>query len=143
MLVLYDYLMRFVGTNYKWGGDDPMDGFDCSGLAIEFLSAAGILPKGFPDTNASGLHAHLKSKGAEELKTGKFGALIFFGKPELITHVGICIDPMRMIEAGGGGSATTSREAAAQQNAFVRVRPLNWRKDVVAILLPKYATTTM
>ena len=36
------YLDHFIGTVYQWGGDDPMDGFDCSGLVKWAWSQAGI-----------------------------------------------------------------------------------------------------
>ena len=37
-----DYAYSFLGTPYRWGGDDPLTGIDCSGLALEVLKAAGI-----------------------------------------------------------------------------------------------------
>ena len=37
-----DYIKRFIGRPYSWGGDDPMSGFDCSGLIHETLQAVGL-----------------------------------------------------------------------------------------------------
>lgn len=131
--ILYDYAMQFVGIPYRWGGDDPMDGMDCSGFCIELLQSAGAFPQG-QDTTAQGLYEKYKDKKQEH---GSFGYLVFFGKgANVITHVGFCLDHMRMIEAGGGRSTTTNREAAARQNAYIRIRPIRSRKDLVGFVNP-------
>ena len=46
---------RMWGGPYLWGGDDPMEGFDCSGLCVEILKSVGILPRN-GDWNAHGLY---------------------------------------------------------------------------------------
>lgn len=48
------------------------------------------------------------------------------------------LDSYRIIEAGGGGSTTIDLNAAAAQNAFIRVRLLKERKDLVAVIKPYY-----
>ncbi len=131
-VILYDYAMRMVGLPYRWGGDDLVDGVDCSGLCIELLQAAGVFPKGF-DANAAGLW----NFAFEKTTAPRFGSLVFFGVPA-VTHVGFCLNELLMLEAGGGGSQTTSREAAAKQNAYVRVRPIKSRKDLVGFRHPTY-----
>ncbi len=138
MQLTKDYAMRFVGLPYRWGGDDPINGFDCSGLTIEILQSKGLLPRGF-DAPAKGLYNHFLKQAGTVVGLRNLGALAFFGKSiNEITHVGFMLDEKRMLEAGGGGSATTNDQTAANQNAFVRVRPLTWRKDLVAILMPNY-----
>jgi len=136
MKTLEKYAMSMVGLPYKWGGDDPIKGFDCSGLVIELLQSCGMLPRGY-DTTASGLyHRFLKSGNQTVLG---FGSLVFYGKgTHRITHVGFMIDEWRMIEAGGGNSRTVNRDVAASQNAFIRIRPIDFRKDLVAVVKPKY-----
>lgn len=131
--VLYDYAMRMVGLPYRWGGDDTVDGFDCSGLCIDILQAAGVLPKDF-DATSSGLW-HMPAFGKVDAAT--FGSLAFFGVPT-VSHVGFCLNDRLMLEAGGGGSKTTSLAAAAAQNAYVRVRPIKSRKDFVGFRHPTY-----
>jgi cell wall-associated NlpC family hydrolase len=136
MKLLVDYATRFVTLPYRWGGDDTVHGFDCSGLVQEILASVGMDPPG--DQTAQALFDRF-SKSGMFLQAGKPGALCFYGKSKTeITHVGFGIDTLRMVEAGGGGSKTTSTEAAAEQNAYVRVRPIKQRTDLVAIVLPRY-----
>jgi cell wall-associated NlpC family hydrolase len=135
MDLLIRYAMSFVGLPYRWGGDDPMEGFDCSGLVQEILASAGMDPPG--DQTAQALYDHFE-------KTGTVGAvgpgvLAFYGQSvRKITHVGFCIDQYRMVEAGGGGSRTINLKAAVDQNAYVRIRLVTTRKDLVATINPRY-----
>lgn len=130
-----DYASSFVGRPYRWGGDDPMEGFDCSGLAVEVLKSVGVLKRG-TDYTSGGLYN--KFKKHRRIKP-KEGMLVFYhnGKPEKkIIHVAICIDKFRIIEAGGGGSRTKSLQDAIDQNAFIRIRTWNSRKNVAGFLDP-------
>jgi len=116
-----------------------MTGIDCSGLALEVLKAAGIF-KGSYDTTAQGLFTELLLKGAVKTKQPEELCLAFYGKSDKeINHVGICVSATHMIEAGGGGSKVIDMKTAAEANAFVRIRPLDSRSDIVGILKPKYS----
>ncbi len=126
--------LQFLKLPYIWGGDDPIKGFDCSGLAQEILAMIGLDPSG--DQNAQMLHDYFDP--LSEAGPRKTGTLYFYGKSKKeITHIAIGLDSMSVIEAGGGGSKTVNAEAAALQNAYVRVRPFNRRTDLVAVLNPK------
>lgn len=129
------YALTFVGINYKWGGDDPMQGFDCSGFVQELLEAAGIDPLG--DQTAQGLYNYFITVSGTTNK--ELGALAFYGKStDRITHIAFCLDNKLMIEAGGGGSRTIDIQSAASHNAYIRIRPIDKRKDLVACLMPRY-----
>ena len=128
------YALQFVGIQYRWGGDDPLAGYDCSGFAQELLAAFGADPPG--DQTAHALQEWCK-KNKFIPKKGP-GCLAFYGKPDRVTHVGVMLSEEIMIEAGGGGSRTTSTAAAIQQNAYIRLRPLNRRRDLVALYNPFY-----
>lgn len=115
-----------------------MVGLDCSGFVQECLAAVGLDPAG--DQTAQGLHDYFcKSSRGDMARKLQPGAIAFFGAgPRSITHVALCLDDAHMIEAGGGGSKTTTKEDAIKQGAFVRIRPLARRKDLVAIYMPPY-----
>ena len=118
-----------VGKPYIWGGDDPMKGFDCSGLVIEILKSVGLLPrKG--DWTAQGLYDLFKG---QEVNEPRAGCLAFYGVPK-ISHVEWLETDDLTIAASGGGSKTLTEADAIRQNAYVKIRPL--RPDVVAFVDP-------
>ena len=123
-----------LGSPYRWGGDDPIYGWDCSGAVIELLKTGGWLSHHM-DTTAQGLYQIFKKYPHIQTHHTQFSDLVFFGRGEnKITHVGMSIGSGLMFEAGGGTSRTRSLAAAASQNAYVRIRPLKNRKDLVGIL---------
>lgn len=140
MELLKLYALRFVGTPYTWGGDDSIYGYDCSGFVQELLASVGMDPPG--DQTAQGLFNHFE-KNAKWNSYG-IGALAFYGKSVTqIIHVAMMLDQWRIIEAGGGGSKTLTREDAAKHNAYIRIRHIKSRPDLVAVLKPQYVTIGM
>lgn len=133
--LLYDYAMALVGVPYKWGGSNPISGFDCSGLVQELLAAVGMDPKG--DQSAQTLHDYFFARG---IRTSMgLGALAFYGKDvKSITHVVMMLDYVNAIGANGGGSKTVDLKSADSASAFVKIRPLDYRGDLVAVIMPDY-----
>lgn len=130
-----EYALAFLGRPYIWGGDGSgrfHGGFDCSGLVVECLQAAGCLQG---DHTAQGIYTALKKAGWGEVALPHVMAndILFFGKDTShITHVAICCSSRgQYVEAGGGGSKCRSPETST---GMVRVRPLDSRKDLVAAL---------
>lgn len=117
---------QHLGLPYIWGGDDPILGFDCSGLVVECGLSVGLFVAPF-DTTSAGLFGYaVKLGGVIEKKDAKPGDLILYAHTNdrrKIHHVGILIGDGLMIEAGGGRSTTVDSTTAARQNAYVRVRP--------------------
>ncbi len=135
--LLKTYALSFLGKPYFYGGDDPISGFDCSGLVSELMRAAGLVPWNWR-SNAQGIYDALNGNGMRGNPTC-LGALVFFGPSEKsINHVGFCVDSHTMVEAGGGDSNTTTGAKASQTNAFVRLRPIRFRRDLVAVIVPEY-----
>lgn len=137
MFFLVQYALSFVGTPYKWNGNNPIEGFDCSGLAMEHLRAHGAAPKG--DHNSQMLFNYFSEAGRGEFNSYKPGALVFYGQSaSKITHIAIMIDEHHVLEAAGGDHTTLTLKDAAAKNAFVRVRPFRDRKDVISVIRPYY-----
>jgi lysozyme family protein len=126
---------RELGKPYLWGAEGP-EAYDCSGFAQFALHHLNLDPPG--DQTAAGLYRYF-SRGRSTPVTAaesELGDLVFFGSDEGITHIGLAWDDQEMIEAGGGGRRTTSVTIARQQKAEVRIKPIAWRRDLVAILRP-------
>ena len=125
-----DLALHLVGTPYLWGGDDPMSGFDCSGLCIELLKSVGSLPRA-GDWTADGLMTQF---GWPEVPWGSLrqpGQLVFWGGGGKASHVEMVykvygvVDPLIItVGASGGGSATNSQQVAVRQNAYIKLRPV-------------------
>ena len=122
-------LERHLGLPYRWGGDDPMRGFDCSGLMVEILQSVGVLPRS-GDWSAAQLRSHFPAKSTwYPPNVPQPGALVFWASGVQIVHVEMLwrlLDDgtALTIGASGGGSATVDEAAASAQNAYVKVRPL-------------------
>lgn len=131
--------LKFLGLPYKWGGDDPLNGYDCSGLVQDLLAMVGVDPVG--DQTAQALHDALRAKSltiTENLAMLDTGAVVFYGKSiTQITHVEMILEERILIGAIGGGSRTLTFSDASAQNAFVKLRPFGYRRDIVSVLLPK------
>lgn len=128
-----NFLLTFIGIQYKWAGHTPTSGYDCSGLVQELLAALGADPPG--DQTAQGLYNWFSIRGSRDVK--KTGALCFFGlSDKAITHVAMIFDGNIMLEAGSGNSKTINVYIAEQQDAFIRLRPITRRKDLVAVIFP-------
>lgn len=131
--VLYDYALKHVGLPYRWGGNNALAGYDCSGLVCELLESVGILPFK-SDLGSQALFDHFSSDPADPAPT--FGTLVFFGSP--IDHVGFCLNDKIMLEAGGGDHTTVDRATAEKQGASIRIRPISYRKALVGFRKPVY-----
>ena len=118
--IAMNYIMRFVGIFYSWGGDDP-SGFDCSGLAVEYLKVAGLI-KRKSDYGANALWEHFKK---ERVKKPYRGCLVFYWNAQktYIMHIEIMLNGTITLGASGGGSKTKTREDAIKHNAFIKCRP--------------------
>lgn len=92
-----------IGTPYSWGGDDPDDGFDCSGLvSFVYREVAGVeLPRRARDQNNLG-----KKVSQAQLMPGD---LVFFktgrGRRAAISHVGIYVGKNEFVHAPTRGSS--------------------------------------
>ena len=84
---------RFVGIPYRWGGDNVVEGMDCSGFVRAVYNLCGLsIPRTSRDQFKAG---DLIVK--DELKDGD---LVFFGaSADKISHVGIYVGEGRFVHA--------------------------------------------
>ena len=122
--------MRYSGRWYIWGGDDPT-GFDCSGLALEYLKARGSV-KINEDYTAQQL-----AEKYQRIAFPRRGALVYYGKDEKhITHVQICLSEQLALGSNGGTSKIKTAADAQRYDAFINVRPIHYRSDIVMYNYP-------
>jgi len=91
------YAIGLVGTPYRWGGNTPESGFDCSGLIAHVYQKSARLQS--PRTVTE-----LKSWGspmnANDIRTGD---LVVFSKGGDATHAGIYVGEGRFVHAPSTG----------------------------------------
>ena len=89
--------LSLVGTPYRYGGNTPEGGFDCSGLVGYIFrdSLARALPR-----TAAALGATGDSIALERMATGD---LVVFGDGTDVSHVGIYVGEGRFVHAPSSG----------------------------------------
>ncbi len=119
------YISHYIGTFYKWGGDDP-SAFDCSGICVEYLKSAGILARD-ADHTAQGLWNMFP-----KIETPFRGCLVYYWNSDKskIIHVEIMLNDKQSLGASGGGSKTLTEADAIRQNAFVKVNNIYTRNNL-------------
>ena len=97
-----DILVRaigLVGTPYRWGGNTPAGGFDCSGL-VDYIyrTAARIkLPRTSHDMAA------MDGRNVRRMTQLASGDLVFFDINGAISHVGVYVGKGRFVHAPNSG----------------------------------------
>jgi cell wall-associated NlpC family hydrolase len=119
-----DVLFRalgLVGTPYRWGGNTPDSGFDCSGLiGYVYRDAAGIT---LPRSTREMIGMRAPDVGKEALQTGD---LIFFATNggSQVSHAGIYVGEGRFVHAPatGGTVKLDSLSKAYWQKAYLSAK---------------------
>lgn len=126
-------LIKYGNIPYIWGGQS-LKGADCSGLAQLIYEEIGLDPPG--DQTSQALYEYFSKNGTEvNIKEADLGDLAFFGK-DRITHVGICLNSILMLEAAGGGPECTTEEISKLKDAKTKVNPILRRRDFVCVIRP-------
>lgn len=114
------YAIGLVGTPYRWGGNTPESGFDCSGLIAHVYQKSARIPS--PRTVAE-----LKNWGTPlppgELRSGD---LVLFSKGSEATHAGIYVGDGRFVHAPSTGGRVR----------LDRVQSTYWSNYQVAYIRP-------
>ncbi len=113
------YAVGLVGTPYRYGGNTPESGFDCSGLIGHvYQSRAGVVP---PRTVAK-LQNWGSAITGEQLRSGD---VVLFAQRDTVTHAGIYVGEGRFVHAPSTGGTVrleslNARHWAAQRITFRR-----------------------
>ena len=111
-----DVAMGMVGTRYRYGGTEPTQGFDCSGLVHYAYGQAGYQ---VPRTSQELFRA------ARKISVGDAdpGDLMFFQDQTKLSHVGIYLGDGRFVHAPASGSnvAVSSLDTPYYQQHLVAV----------------------
>jgi cell wall-associated NlpC family hydrolase len=108
-----------VGTPYRYGGNTPVSGFDCSGLiGYVYKARAGVVPP----RSVSALVGWGSPVPADEVRTGDLAIFLQGGSA---THAGIYVGEGRFVHAPSTGGEVRldqlkSKYWAMQQVAFRR-----------------------
>lgn len=113
------HALGLVGTPYRYGGNTPHSGFDCSGL-IGYVYRARVSVA--PPRTVAQLSAWGQMIPSDIVRTGD---LVIFGKNSAPTHAGIYVGKGRFVHAPSTGGEVRldhlqSRYWAAQKVAFLR-----------------------
>jgi cell wall-associated NlpC family hydrolase len=115
---------RYIGVKYRWGGESPTTGFDCSGYTQYVFAKHGVrLPRTSRAQAAVGERVRL------DYNYLRAGDLIMFASPgQAISHVAIYAGDKRIIHSSKSGAGvrydklTSQRGAWFEQNAVVARR---------------------
>lgn len=90
--------LSLVGTPYRWGGNTPESGFDCSGL-VNYVYR-DMLDLRLPRTSRELAQVQGPKIAPERLATAD---LVFFGSGGNVSHVGIYVGEGRFVHAPSTG----------------------------------------
>lgn len=108
--------MRMVGSQYRYGGASPNEGFDCSGLVFYTYTQTGFrVPRTSQELFRAARKIPLDNAGA--------GDLMFFQDEAKLSHVGIYLGDGKFVHAPAAGQrvAVASIESPYYQQHLVAV----------------------
>ena len=119
---------QYLGIRYKWGGNNPKKGIDCSRFAQLVFEKHGIT---LPRVSGDQYDYALKHGKKVSIQTAQKGDLIFFRtRHRRIGHVGIIIDPQKHLfqqSSSGAGKNNIARydigSYRRRLRGICRVRP--------------------
>lgn len=106
---------KYLGVPYLWGGTDPAQGLDCSGLVERTYADLGVdLPRVSRDQARAGT-------AVPSLAQARPGDLVAFNDP--VDHIGIYLGNGQMIVAPSSGDVVKVQDVYETPTAIRRVLP--------------------
>lgn len=125
-----NYLQSIIGTPYIWGMKDPAKGLDCSGAVTVAYEKAGLAGSGARyHFGSADLQKVLKKISRYDAKPGD---VVFYGPNNKVNHVMMYAGDDRVIGATGGGNKTRTIDDAQKAGAYVKFKPVDYRKDLIS-----------
>ena len=106
--------LRYLGVRYTWGGANPRQGFDCSGLVMYVYGRLGIR---LPHYTVS-QYRYGRRVGYSRLAPGDL--VFFYG----LSHVGMYVGKGRFIDAPHSGAVVRLTPLSSWRSAFDGARRL-------------------
>lgn len=107
---------KYLGVPYVWGGTDPRNGLDCSGLVQLVYRNLGV------DLPRVSYQQATEGRSVPSLAQAKPGDLLAFGSPR-VNHIAIYIGDGKMIEAPRPGLQVRVADVYPTPVAIRRVLP--------------------
>jgi cell wall-associated NlpC family hydrolase len=115
---------RYVGTRYRYGGDSPVTGFDCSGFVQYVYGKNGIdLPRTSRQQASAG---HAVALGLAALRPGDL--LLFASSGNRIDHVAIYVGDNRIVHSSSGAGAVVTDDLTSPRGQWYLKRHVASRR---------------
>jgi cell wall-associated NlpC family hydrolase len=95
-VLVTELALDLLGTPYRYGGANPNEGFDCSGLVFYTFTQSGV---SIPRTS----QAQFKAARKISIAQADPGDLVFFQDQAKLSHVGIYLGNGRFVHAPASG----------------------------------------
>jgi cell wall-associated NlpC family hydrolase len=115
---------QFVGTRYRYGGDTPAEGFDCSGFVQYVYGRHGVeLPRTSKLQSTAGESLPL---GTESLRPGDL--LLFASTGTGVNHVAIYVGDNRILHSSAGAGGVVYDDLSTPRGKWYLKRHVSSRR---------------
>jgi cell wall-associated NlpC family hydrolase len=114
---------RYVGTRYRYGGETPATGFDCSGFVQYVFGRHGVE---LPRTSRQQASVGRSLPGLTALKPGDL--MLFSSKGARVDHVAIYVGNNRILHSSAGAGGVVYDDLTTSRGKWYRARHVESRR---------------